>query len=181
MAHLHVVSVHPFQDGNGRISRIVQSLVLARDGLLAPEFSSIEQYLGTHTRDYYAVLREVQGGRYEPGRSAAPWVDFCVRGHVEQARQRLAQVEAAARRWSRLEGLAEQRGWPDRLVIALEQSLFGGTERASYAVEAEVSPATASADLRRLVDGGLLVQRGRTRGTRYVASEALRGFVAGDA
>ena len=36
MAHLHVVSVHPFRDGNGRISRIVQSLVLARDGLLSP-------------------------------------------------------------------------------------------------------------------------------------------------
>jgi hypothetical protein len=42
MAHLHVVSVHPFRDGNGRISRIVQSLVLARQGLLAPEFGSIE-------------------------------------------------------------------------------------------------------------------------------------------
>ena len=47
MAHLHVVSVHPFRDGNGRISRIVQSLVLARQGLLAPEFSSIEEYLRT--------------------------------------------------------------------------------------------------------------------------------------
>ena len=38
MAHLHVVSVHPFRDGNGRMARIVQSLVLARQGLLAPEF-----------------------------------------------------------------------------------------------------------------------------------------------
>jgi Fic family protein len=43
MAHLHVVSVHPFRDGHGRISRIIQSLVLARDGLLTPEFSSIEE------------------------------------------------------------------------------------------------------------------------------------------
>lgn len=39
MAHLHVVSVHPFHDGNGRISRIVQSLVLAREGVLSPESS----------------------------------------------------------------------------------------------------------------------------------------------
>ena len=53
MAHLHVVSVHPFRDGNGRISRIAQSLVLARAGLLAPEFVSIEEYLGDNTEAYY--------------------------------------------------------------------------------------------------------------------------------
>ncbi len=62
MAHLHVVSVHPFRDGNGRVSRIVQSLVLAREGLAAPEFFSIEEYLGSHTQEYYAALREAQGG-----------------------------------------------------------------------------------------------------------------------
>ena len=52
MAHLHTVSVHPFRDGNGRISRIVQSLVLARERLLAPEFGSIEEYLANHTPAY---------------------------------------------------------------------------------------------------------------------------------
>jgi len=51
MAHLHVVSVHPFRDGNGRISRITQSLVLTREGLLSPEFASIEEYLGERTPD----------------------------------------------------------------------------------------------------------------------------------
>src|SRR5512146_361656 len=40
MAHLNVVSVHPFRDGNGRVARIVQSLVLAREGMVSPEFSS---------------------------------------------------------------------------------------------------------------------------------------------
>ena len=78
MAHLHTVSVHPFRDGNGRISRIVQSLVLAREGLLSPEFASIEEYLGSHTREYYAVLRSVQGGSYQPERDATEWVAFCV-------------------------------------------------------------------------------------------------------
>src|SRR4051794_5863717 len=70
MAHLHVVSVHPFRDGNGRISRIVQSLVLAREGLLAPEFASIEQYLAENTPEYYSILQAVQGGRYQPERDA---------------------------------------------------------------------------------------------------------------
>jgi Fic family protein len=178
MAHLHVVSVHPFRDGNGRISRITQSLVLARDGLLSPEFSSIEEYLGHHTRQYYAVLQEVQRGHYHPERDATPWIAFCVEAHIDQARHRLTQVATAAARWSLLEKLARDRGWPDRLVIALEQSMFDGAERASYASEADISPATASSDLRRLVDSGLVMRKGRTRGARYVASSTLLDYVA---
>jgi Fic family protein len=174
MAHLHVVSVHPFRDGNGRISRIVQSLVLAREGLLAPEFISIEEYLGRNTEAYYEALQEAQGGRYQPERDAAPWVRFCVQAHVEQARRRLEQIAEAGARWSALEDLVEQRGWPDRLVIALEQSLFPGVDRASYSTEAEVSAPTASNDLRRLLDADLVVQRGKGRTTRYLASDVLR-------
>jgi DNA-binding transcriptional ArsR family regulator len=174
MAHLHVVSVHPFRDGNGRISRIVQSLVLAREGLLAPEFVSIEEFLGRNTEAYYRVLQEVQGGSYQPERDAGPWVRFCVQAHVEQARRRLEQIAEAGARWSVLEELVERRRWPERLVIALEQSLFQGVDRASYAAEAQVSAPTASNDLRRLLDAGLVVQRGQGRTTRYVASAALR-------
>jgi Fic family protein len=173
MAHLHVTSVHPFRDGNGRISRIVQSLVLARGGLSSPEFFSIEEYLGAHTREYYAALREVQGGSYQPARDASSWVAFCIEAHVAQARQRLTQIEQAAARWQQLEALVEERGWPERLVIALEQSLLGGTDRGRYAAEADVSPATASADFRRLLDAGLVQQRGRARNVTYVASDSL--------
>jgi Fic family protein len=175
MAHLHLVSVHPFRDGNGRVSRILQSLMLARGGLLAPEFVSIEEYLGRNTDAYYATLQTVQGGSYQPGRDAAPWVRFCVEAHLVQAGRRLEQLAEAGRRWSFLERLVEQRNWPDRLVIALEQSLFQGVDRASYAAEAELSTSAASNDFRRLVDAGLVVQWGKGRTTRYVASESLRG------
>jgi Fic family protein len=174
MAHLHMVSVHPFRDGNGRISRIVQSLVLARDGLLAPELVSIEEYLGRNTDAYYTILQKVQGGEYQPHRDAAPWVEFCVQAHLDQAHRRINQIAEAGARWSALENLVEQRGWPDRLVIALEQSLFQGTDRTSYAAEAEVSPPTASNDLRRLLDSGLVIRQGRGRTTRYLASKTLR-------
>jgi Fic family protein len=174
MAHLHVVSVHPFRDGNGRIARIVQSLVLAGEGLLAPEFVSIEEYLGTHTKDYYEMLQRVQGGSYQPERDATPWVQFCIRAHIEQARQRLDQLADAAARWDALEALVGQRGWPDRLVIALEQGLFGGVDRATYTAEAGVSAPTASNDLRRLADAGLVERRGSGRATRYIASDELR-------
>ena len=177
MAHLHVVSVHPFRDGNGRVARIVQSLVLAREGLLAPEFVSIEEYLGRNTEAYYAILQKVQGGAYRPDRDAAAWVRFCVRAHVDQARRRLKQIAEAGIRWSFLEELVERRDWPDRLVIALELSLFQGVDRASYAAEADVSAPTASNDFRRLVDAALVVRRGRGRTTRYVASDGLRSDV----
>jgi len=178
MAHLNVVSVHPFEDGNGRISRIVQSLVLAREGVASPEFFSIEEYLGSHTQEYYAALREAQGGSYQPDRDATGWVTFCVEAHIAQARARLDQIEQAAARWDILEELVAQRGWPDRLVIALEQSLAAGTSRGAYGEEADVSPATASADFRRLTDAGLVVQRGRGRNVVYVATDALRANVA---
>jgi Fic family protein len=178
LAHLNVVSVHPFRDGNGRISRIVQSLVLAREGMILPEFSSIEEYLGDHTADYYAALREVQGGSYQPHRDTGGWVGFCVDAHIAQARQRLTQIEAAAKRWGRLEELIEERGWPERFTIALEQSLVGGSDRASYSHEAGISPASASNDFRRLLDSGLIEQSGRGRSIRYHASEQLHKSAA---
>jgi Fic family protein len=177
MAHLHVTSVHPFRDGNGRVSRIVQSLVLAREGLISPEFSSIEEYLGQDTSAYYAALKQAQGGSYQPGRDASGWVAFCVEAHLAQARQRLTQIKAAATRWNFLESLVAERGWPERLVIALEQSLIDGTERAAYGKEAGVSRATASADFRRLLDAGLVDQRGRGKNISYRASGELRSRV----
>ncbi len=72
------------------------------------------------------------------------------------------------------DGSIAERGWPERLVIALEQSLAGGTERSTYGEEADISPATASADFRRLLDAGLVEQRGRGRNISYAASESLR-------
>lgn len=175
MAHLHLASIHPFRDGNGRVARIVQSLVLAREGsLAAPELISIEEHLGRHTEAYYAALREAQGGGHHPARDASGWVRFCVEAHVEEARRRLSQIDAAARRWAFLESLVAERGWPERAVIALEQALAHGVDRLGYAEEAEVSMASASGDLRRILDAGLVVQTGRGRSTRYLASEALR-------
>jgi Fic family protein len=177
MAHLHVTSVHPFRDGNGRISRIVQSLVLAREGLTAPEFFSIEEYLGAHTREYYAALRKVQAGSYQHERDASSWVAFCLKAHITQAKQRLTQIERAAERWQALERIVDERGWPDRIAIALEQSLHGTTDRRRYGTEADVSAATASGDLRRLLDAGLIVARGRGRTISYAASDSLRSAI----
>lgn len=173
LAHLNVVAVHPFQDGNGRTSRIVQSLVLAREGAVTPELASIEEYLREHTSDYYAALQST-GEAYSPERDATEWVEFCVEAHLAQAQRRLEQIESAGRRWTALEALAERRGWPDRMVIALEQALADGTDRTTYAEEADVASATATNDFRVLLESGWIEQEGRGRSTRYRASEQLR-------
>lgn len=174
MAHLHLVSIHPFKDGNGRTSRVLQSLVLGLGGSLAPELASIEEFLAGHTDAYYDQLHQAQGAVYDPSRSAAAWVEFCVQAHVVSARGRIAQLEQATRRWRALEDLAQARGWPDRFVIALEQASTAQLDRASYVAESGVSEATASTDLRRLVDAGYLVSEGGGRSTRYGPSDALR-------
>jgi hypothetical protein len=173
MAHLNVVRVHPFEDGNGRISRIVQSLVLARDGEVTPEFASIEEYLREHTPDYYAALQST-GETYAPEQDATGWVEFCVEAHLAQARRRLDQIDVAGQRWTALEVLAERRGWPGRMIVALEQALMVGTDRASYSAEADISSATATNDFRLLLESGWIEQAGRGRSTRYEASEQLR-------
>jgi Fic family protein len=174
MAHLHVVSIHPFRGGNGRISRITQSLVLAHEGLLSPEFASIEEYLGEHISDYYGVLQAVQGGSYQPEQDATLWISFCIEAHLAQARRRLRQIKEAAARWNYLEHLADERGWPDRFVIALEQALIGGTDRTRYSEEGQVSVGSATNDFRRLLDARLITQVGRGPTTRYQATDSLR-------
>lgn len=177
MAHLHVVSVHPFRDGNGRTSRIVQSLVFARDGLLSPELGSIEPYLAAHTRDYFAQLQATHGGVYDPALSARGWVEFCVQAHIEQAAARLAMYERAASRWAALTAIVDDGDWPERMIIALEQALFGGTSRSSYAREADVHPNTARTDLQQLMEAGHLDRTGRGPATRYVPSARLLAHV----
>ncbi len=155
MAHLHLASIHAFRDGNGRHARVVQSVVLAREGLLSPEFTSIEPYLASHTGEYYAALERAQGGAFGRWRSAAGWVRFCVTAHLDQAERRLDLLIEAGRRWTALERVAADRRWPDRLVIAMEHALVTGVlSRKAYAEEAGVSQATASGDIRRLVRRG---------------------------
>lgn len=84
MAHLNLVLIHPFSDGNGRMGRCLQTLVLARDRVLAPVFSSIEEFLGRNTEAYYEILADVGAGSWHPERDARPWIRFCLRAHYIQ-------------------------------------------------------------------------------------------------
>lgn len=85
MAHLNLVMIHPFLDGNGRMARALQTLVLSQCGIGEPAFSSIEEWLGSNTEDYCRVLGLTGAGGWHPERSAAVWVKFNLRAHHIQA------------------------------------------------------------------------------------------------
>ncbi len=174
LAHLNLVMIHPFSDGNGRMARALQTLVLAREGILSPVFSSIEEYLGRNTQDYYAVLAEVGQGHWHPERDPMPWVKFCLTAHYRQAETLLRRSQEAGRLWSELETEIKKRGLQERMMLALHDAAFGFRVRnTTYRKAAEVSEAAASRDLGQLVAAGLLVAHGEKRGRFYLAGEWL--------
>src|SRR3984893_15999149 len=180
MAHLNLVSIHPFRDGNGRLARIVQSLVLAKEGLLRPELVSIEPYLGRHTREYYRVLEEVQGPVFDPRRDASAWVEFCIEAHVFEATERKHWLEIAYARHDFCETLAHEQRYPERFVIALDHALLGlPLTNADYRREATIAGPTATQDLQRLRRDGWLDQEGGGRSVRYVAAPKLKELWSG--
>jgi Fic family protein len=175
MAHLNLVSIHPFRDGNGRVARIVQSLVLAKEGLLRPELVSIEPYLGRHTREYYAVLAEVQGPAFDPQRDASAWVEFCIEAHVFEATERRHWLEIAYARHDFCEQLAREQEYPERFVTALDQALLGlPVTNVDYRGAEDIASPTAVQDLQRLRRDGWLDQEGGGRSVRYVAGKKLQ-------
>lgn len=179
MAHLNLVMIHPFSDGNGRMARCLQTLVLARSGTLAAPFSSIEEYLGRNTRAYYDVLAEVGQGRWHPKREAYPWIRFCLTAHYRQAATLLLRTEEIRSLWNALEIEVRDRKLPDRTILALSDAAQGLRVRnATYRPIADITENLASRDLKNLVEQGLLVPRGENRGRFYVASEALASLRA---
>jgi Fic family protein len=175
MAHLNLVMVHPFSDGNGRMARCLQTLVLAREGILEPEFSSIEEYLGRNTQEYYDVLAKVGRGHWSPKSDARSWLDFSLDAHFIQARTIMRRTKEIERVWNELEQIIKIKGLPNRVIYALSDAASGYRVRnATYRVIAEVADAVASRDLKLLVDAGLLVPAGEKRGRAYVASPIVR-------
>ncbi|MEO8134123.1 MAG: Fic family protein [Betaproteobacteria bacterium] len=174
MTHLNLTMVHPFLDGNGRMARALQTMVLSREGILDPHFSSIEEYIGSHSADYYAVLTEVGQGSWNPQRDALPWIKFCLTAHARQAHKLLRRLEETRAIWTQLEALARQHRLNERVVNALAEATMGYKVRnPSYRKLADVSNQVAKVDLKNLADLGLLIPVGEKRGRYYERSELL--------
>lgn len=179
MAHLNLVLIHPFSDGNGRMARCVQTLVLARDAILEPTFSSIEEYLGRNTQDYYDILAEVGRGSWQPENDARPWLRFTLTAHLRQARTLLARIRESEELWERCSVEAQSAGLSARVIPALFNAALGfRLQRSAYRALADdvVSEMTATRDLKAMADAGLLVAHGERRGRYYTASDELRSI-----
>lgn len=181
MAHLNLALVHPFSDGNGRMARCLQTLVLASGGAISPEFSSIEEYLGRHTTTYYDVLTEVAQGAWSPDRSARPWLEFCLTAHIRQATTSLRRIREAEALWDSCEQVASHHGLPDRVVGALCDSARGWQLRRSLYVKItrsstgeDISDTMATRDLAAMAAARLLEPFGEKRGRHYGATPQLR-------
>lgn len=175
MAHLNLVMIHPFKDGNGRMARCVQTLVLGRAGKLEPMFSSIEEYLGTNTRAYYDVLATVGGGKWHPENDATPWVRFCITAHYYQAQTLLRRVRESGALMDQLEDLVRAAKLPDRTQLGLWDAALGFKVRnGTYRKAADISAQAASRDLNALVEAGFLVPQGEKKGRHYVATSVVR-------
>jgi Fic family protein len=174
MAHLNLTMIHPFSDGNGRMARALQTMVLSREGILDPNFSSIEEYIGRHSSDYYEVLAQVGQGQWNPKNDPLPWIRFSLTAHYRQATDLLRRTTDLSRLWNELEALVNTLGINERCVNALADAALGyKVKNPTYRQQAEVSQQTAKTDLRALVDANLLVPKGETRARYYVAGPAV--------
>ena len=171
MAHLHLVSIHPWNDGNGRMSRSLQTLMIGREGVLAPEFSSIEAWLGRpgNTWEYYQVLGR-RGNVYRPKQDVSEWIRFNLTAYHQQAQTVHARWARSGRVWALLDEYAAQNKLDERVVAALHDvAMSGRVRRTRYEQSEGLSLQQAQRDLRDLVTHGVLEPVGRTRARYYVA------------
>lgn len=171
MAHLHLVSIHPWADGNGRMSRSLQTLMIAREGVLAPEFSSIEAWLGRpgNTWDYYRELA-ARGARYIPDQDVSSWVRFNLTAYHQQAQTVQGRLDRAGRVWGVLAAFAQETGRDERIISALHDvAMTGRVRRLRYEHAEGLSLQQAQRDLRDLVAAEILTSVGRTRARYYTA------------
>ena len=171
MAHLNLVSIHPWADGNGRMSRSLQTLMIAREGVLAPEFSSIEAWFGRpgNTWEYYRELTR-RGAEYLPDQDVSSWVRFNLFAYHQQAQTVQNRLDRSGRVWTALSDFAESTGREERIVSALHDVAMAGRVRRSRYEHAEgLSLQQAQRDLRDLVTAEVLESVGRTRARYYKA------------
>ena len=175
MAHLNLVMIHPFRDGNGRMARALATLVLTRSDIGEPEFSSIEEWLGANTEDYYAALARTGHGSWQPRDDAHLWLAFNLRAHHMQAQTVARRVEEAGATWIDLDQIRTEHRLPERAMEAMFDAVLGyRVRRSGYLKRAAVTDQTATRDLAALASAGILTAHGNGRGRHYAAGEPLQ-------
>ena len=156
LAHLWFVTIHPFDDGNGRIARAIADLALARSENSPQRFYSMSSQIREERNAYYDILEQTHTGTMD----ITPWMEWflgCIGSAIEGAQVTLGTVLEKARFWDRIQNV--QLNERQRLVIKrLLDGFEGKLTTSKYATLAKCSQDTAYRDILALVEHRVLVQ-----------------------
>lgn len=175
VAHFWFITLHPFEDGNGRIARAIADMALARADRTPQRFYSMSTQIEAERKDYYAQLERQQRGSLD----ITPWLGWflgCLGRAIDSAGEALGAVRHKARVWERLNPYPVNGR--QRLVLNRMLGDFEGYMNTSkYAKMAKCSTDTALRDINALVEWGVLVRnpaKGRSTSYRVVMVDELR-------
>jgi len=171
VAHLWFVTIHPFDDGNGRIARAIADMALARSEQTAQRFYSMSAQIRQERKAYYDLLEMTQKRDLD----ITPWLQWfveCLGRAFERAEDVLANVFQKARFWEKHAGTSfnqRQRDMLDRLLSGFEGKLTSS----KWAQLEKCSQDTAARDIDDLIGRGILAKDpGGGRSTSYSLVEA---------
>ena len=172
LAHLWFVTIHPFEDGNGRIGRAIADMALARADGAKERFYSMSSQIEAERKDYYLNLERSQRGTLDVT-SWMEWFLGCLERAIAGADETLSKVLRKAKIWDRVnQGPVNER---QRAVInRLMDDFVGKLTSSKYAKLAKCSEDTALRDIRALMERGIFVQNeGGGRSTSYALVELV--------
>lgn len=158
VAHLWFETIHPFDDGNGRVGRAIVDLVLAQDSGVAMPLYRMSSRLSANREEYYAELELAQRGTLDATRWAA-WFIEQFRGACRESEETIDRSLIKARFWARLAGVSlsdRQRKAVNALLDAGPGGFEGGLSAGKYQNLTSTSRQTASRELADLVEKGAL-------------------------
>lgn len=171
LAHLWFVTVHPFDDGNGRIARAIADMALARSEQSAQRFYSVSAQVRIERETYYDILEKTQRG----GLDITPWLEWflgCLDSAFDRTEETLGGVMHKARFWEEHAGTSvndRQRLMLNKLMDGFEGKLTSS----KWATIAKCSQDTALRDILDLVDRGILAKDpAGGRSTSYSLAQA---------
>lgn len=171
LAHVWFVTIHPFDDGNGRIARAIADMALARSEGSAQRFYSMSAQIRIERKGYYAMLEATQKGSLD----ITAWLEWfldCLDRAFDGAEAILVNVMRKARFWETLSGqkLSDRQS---KVINRLLDGFEGKLTSSKWAALTKSSPDTALRDITDLVERGILVKdEGGGRSTSYSLSEA---------
>jgi len=153
------LKIHPFEDGNGRLSRVLTNLLLLRSGYQFVQYVSHEQIVERRKDEYYLALRKSQETFKTEHDTIVPWLNFFLSVVKEQATKALSYLQ---------DEKVEDTLSPKQYEVWKYLSSVGEAAPGEIAKATGVVGVTVSQALERLIELGLVKRVGRGRGTRYV-------------